>query len=40
MRKNKTYDFKNFAFDILMFVVTGGIWGLWIIIREFQIQKR
>ena len=40
MRKNKTYDFKNFAFDTLMFVVTGGFWAIWIVIREFQIQKR
>lgn len=40
MRKNKIYDFKNFAFDVLMFAATGGLWTIWIVIREFQIQKR
>lgn len=40
MRKTKLYTFKHFAFDTLMFVVTGGLWLVWIVIREFQIQKR
>lgn len=40
MRKKNIYQFKNFAWDILMFVATGGLWTIWIIIREFQIQKR
>ena len=40
MRKTKTYSFKNFAFDVLMLAVTGGLWIVWMVIREFQIQKR
>jgi adenine/guanine phosphoribosyltransferase-like PRPP-binding protein len=40
MRKTKTYEFKNFAWDAIMTVLTGGIWLAWVVIREFQIQKR
>lgn len=40
MRKHKTYEFKNFLFDSIMFVVTGGFWVVWIVIREVQIQTR
>lgn len=40
MRKNKTYTFKHFAWDVIMTGLTGGLWIVWIVIREFQIQKR
>lgn len=40
MRKTKTYSFKHFAFDAAMLLLTGGLWLVWVVIREFQIQSR
>jgi hypothetical protein len=40
MRKQKNYKIQNFAWDVFMTFLTGGLWFVWIIIREFQIQKR
>lgn len=40
MRKHKLYTFKHFALDTAMVLLTGGLWFVWIVIREFQLQKR
>lgn len=34
MRKN--YGALNFLFDIIMTVVTGGLWLIWIFVREMR----
>lgn len=33
---NKTYGFGSFLFDALLFVITGGFWGIWIFVREMR----
>ena len=30
------YTLFNFAFDILMVIITGGLWLIWIFIREMR----
>jgi hypothetical protein len=32
----KRYGFWAFVFDILMTVVTGGLWLIWIFVREMR----
>lgn len=33
---NKPYGCMSFIFDILMTVITGGFWLIWIFIREMR----
>lgn len=32
----RTYGLKNFLFDILLTVLTGGLWLIWIFVREMR----
>jgi len=32
----KEYTFKNMVFDMVMLVVTGGAWILWVIVRYLR----
>jgi hypothetical protein len=32
--------FKNFLFDCGMLLLTGGLWAVWMVIREVQIWTR
>lgn len=38
MGKRKQYTAKNFLFDILMIIVTGGLWIIWIFVREMRMR--
>ena len=33
-RKKKNYTFRSFLFDVLMALITGGFWLIWIFVRE------
>lgn len=37
MRK---YGILNFIFDLLLVTVTGGLWLIWIFVRELRLLKR
>ena len=32
----KPYGLKNFLFDILITVLSGGLWLIWIFVREIR----
>jgi hypothetical protein len=32
----KKYRLRNFLFDIVMTAVTGGLWLIWIFVREMR----
>ena len=32
----RKYKLRNFALDVLMIVLTGGIWLVWIFVREMR----
>ena len=32
----RNYGFFNFLFDVIMTVVTGGFWLIWIFVREMR----
>jgi hypothetical protein len=34
--QRKRYGFWKFAFDCLMTVITGGLWLIWIFVREMR----
>lgn len=36
MRKHKKYGLINFGFDVLLTLVTGGFWLIWIFVREMR----
>ncbi|HPT61026.1 MAG TPA: hypothetical protein PLN81_05445 [Bacillota bacterium] len=36
MADNKQYGCLNFLFDILMVCITGGLWLIWIFVREMR----
>ena len=33
---NKHYGVLNFLFDIFMVIITGGLWLIWIFVREMR----
>lgn len=33
---NKRYGFSNFLFDLFMIFITGGLWIIWIFVREMR----
>lgn len=35
-RNKKKYKLRNFAFDLVMLCLTGGLWLIWIFIREMR----
>jgi hypothetical protein len=36
MSRRKRYGFLNFIIDIIMLVLTGGLWFIWIFAREMR----
>lgn len=32
----KKYGFFSFVWDLFMFVITGGLWLIWIFVREMR----
>lgn len=32
----RRYTLFNFLFDILMLIITGGLWVIWIFVREMR----
>lgn len=32
----RRYTFGNFLFDVIMLVLTGGLWVIWIFCREMR----
>lgn len=35
-RKNSHYGIFNFALDVILTLVTGGLWLIWIFVREMR----
>lgn len=35
-RTKKKYGFMNFAADVLLTCITGGLWLIWIFVREMR----
>lgn len=36
----KRYGFFSFVFDVTLTLVTGGLWLIWIFVREMRGQRR
>jgi hypothetical protein len=36
MSKRNGYGFSKFLIDILLIVITGGLWLVWIFVREMR----
>lgn len=36
MSTRKKYGFGSFLFDLIMFCLTGGLWLIWIFVREMR----
>lgn len=34
--RRRRYGLLNFLFDVLMVVITGGLWLIWIFVREMR----
>jgi hypothetical protein len=32
----RRYGFFRFAFDCFMFIITGGLWIIWVFVREMR----
>lgn len=32
----RKYRIRNFVFDLLMILITGGLWFIWIFVREMR----
>ena len=35
-RRNKRYGIMNFLLDVILFFITGGLWLIWIFVREMR----
>ena len=35
--RNRRYGFWKFAFDVVLTLITGGIWLIWIFVRELRL---
>lgn len=35
-RNEKKYGFRSLLFDAIMLAITGGIWLIWIFVREMR----
>lgn len=38
--KPRRYGFFGFLFDIIMITITGGLWLVWIFVREMRGRQR
>lgn len=36
MAKNKKYGLFSFLFDVVLTLITGGLWLIWIFVREMR----
>lgn len=36
---NNKYGIMNFLFDVFMVVITGGLWIIWIFVREMRKNR-
>ncbi len=36
MAKAKKYGFFHFLFDVILTLITGGLWLIWIFVREMR----
>jgi len=36
MSQRKQYGLLNFLFDLILVVITGGLWLIWIFVREMR----
>ncbi len=36
MKRKKPYRLRNFFLDAILLLLTGGLWLIWIVIRELQ----
>jgi hypothetical protein len=36
MARNKSYGFLNFVWDSFLTIVTGGLWLIWVFVREMR----
>lgn len=34
--ERRRYGFFNFLFDVIMTVITGGLWLIWVFVREMR----
>ena len=39
MSKKSGYGLLNFLFDVLMITITGGLWLVWIFVREMRRKR-
>lgn len=36
MSKKRSYNLFNFAIDVILSFITGGLWLIWIFVREMR----
>lgn len=36
--KRRKYTLLSFIFDIIMCIITGGLWLIWIFVREMRMR--
>lgn len=36
MSRKKHYSLFNFIFDVVLTIITGGLWLIWIFVREMR----
>jgi len=39
MTRSRRYGLIHFIFDVVLTGLTGGIWLIWVLIREFQMRR-
>ena len=36
MSRRRSYGLFNFGFDVLLTLITGGLWLIWVFVREMR----
>lgn len=36
MSRRRSYGLFNFAFDVVLTLITGGLWLIWVFVREMR----
>jgi hypothetical protein len=36
---NKTYRLRNFALDVVLTILSGGLWLIWVFVREMRRNR-
>jgi hypothetical protein len=36
VKEERDYDALNLIIDVSMFIITGGLWAFWILVRELR----